>query len=388
MHNTIKLLLALCLLVVIGCEKENTVPTPPPAPTPTDDTRNIVQAENAFTQLFSVTAYGTAMAALQQAGIPTPCGSAQYYNVTGGYGITLDFDNCTLAPGLVVDGTLDFETFGATNPSDNDANTDLYFTSFTINGCEIINLSPGSFIRFTDIADPTSSYDLYEVFAPQTFRVNHTLDNNYTIFMPFNTNNIPQEDRVHLKVRTDPKLDADFSVDNASAFLDELYNTEFTLKIEERPNATGQSDDRWRARTFTQGGEYVQTLQLITETDPGNSDLEDIDGLKLSMQCGHFKGGTLILNKSIDVDFDGDGEQQSLGCFYPFQEYNFDYDMQPGDVHKDPIDCSYTLPPADTEACDGWALRTNYGVCTSTVCTVCNSPAQTLNPDCQVVECW
>jgi len=379
--NKINLFFAIFLLtfLTIGCEKNVEIPEPStPVAVAAEDTRNIVQTQDAIAQLFSVTAYSRAFAELQQQGIPAPCGTPAFFEVENGNGFQIDFDNCTLGTDLIVDGFIRFETFGGDDPSNNDTNTDLYFTEFTINGCTIINLSPGSFIRFQDVAAPNAGYDLFEVFTPQTFRVNHNLDNNYTLYLPFNTIGIPQDEQVHLKIRTDPSLNINYTSSTPQAFLDSLYNVEFTLKIEERPNATGLSDDRWRAQTYTQAGVSVQNLQLLTDSDPNNTNLEDIEGLKMSLACGHFKGGRLILDKEI----------AGVGCYYPYQIFDFDYDMQSGDMHLDPIDCNYTLAAGDTESCDGWAVRTNYGECSSTICSVCSDLNQRPMPVCKKVQCW
>jgi len=403
MKNLIGSFLILFILVLLssGCKKETTTPVAPASLVSPDDTRNIVQTQDAIAQLFSVTAYSQAIAQMQMQGIPTPCGVAKDIGVSGGQGIEITFDNCSLATGLVVDGTLRFETFESPNPptpaiplspsNSGGVKTHLIFSTFTINGCTITNLSAGSFIVFRDVADNNAGYDLFQVYAPQTFRVDHTLDDGYTIFVPFNSTGIPEESVAHLKVRTDPSLNVTFAGNSPTEFLDELYNVELTLKIENRPVTDPPGlpfSNRWRALTYTSSGEKVQNLQLrtgSTSSDPSN---EDIEGLKMSLQCGHFKGGTLILDKEIRTDFNNDGIIDDTGCFYPYQIFDFDYDMQSGDQHLDVIDCNYSLPTEDAESCDGWAIRTNYGDCSSTICSVCNQLNQRPDPVCQKVQCW
>lgn len=374
----------LCLFT--DCKKEEA----PVTPETTDIQQHVdpvLEAQNTFSQLFSVAVYGQAAFQSQLfLNTPPPCGTSSFpTNNSGGSSIEIVFNDCVLATGLKVDGTVRFEVFGSDSPSTNPTagnpvNTKLFFNTITINDRVIQNLSPGSFIEFRDIADPAAGYDLFEVFTPQTFRVQHTSNSNYTDYLPFETLNIPQENQVHLKLKIEPSISVDFTNNTPAEFWDDLYNKEFTLKVEKRPVGFTDNgfveDNFWRARTYTSSGSSVQNLQLLTQSD-ASTPLDDIDGLRFSLQCGYFKGGTLITNKEI----------AGVGCYYPFATYDFGYNMMSGDMEGDAIDCNTTTT---TEGdCDIWAIRKSYGDCPVASCTICNDLTPSNRPlTCDIVKCF
>lgn len=382
----------LLLVTAFGCRKEK-LETPQEAE-PLLNVDPVIEAENIFSQLFSVATYAQYALAVPNTASAPACSTPTFFSVPGGYGLNIDFDNCTLAPGLVVDGTIDFQLFGSNSPSTNPTpgnpvNTQLFFNNIVINGRSIQNLSTGSFVEFRDIADPVAGYDLFEVVSPQTFRVTHVDNPYYTDFIPFETFDVPDAQKVHLKLKIAPSISTNFTDNTAEEILDDLFAKEFTLKIEKKPSGfdmtnSNLDDDFWRANTYpVSGGSIIQSLQLITQSDPAFP-ADDIEGLSFSLQCGYFKGGTLITSKAILADFGGG---LSPICYYPFESYDFGYNMMPGDEEGDAIDCTAT--GAVNGDCDIWAIRKSFGDCSSTICSVCQDISPANRPlTCTIVKCF
>lgn len=377
--NSALLLFAL-ILISQGCKKEEVQPQVEPVVF--DDATKVVQDQDVISQLFVVAGYAQAIGAAQaqNQNFRMTCGTATFPTdcPSGSTGcVEIDFADCILLPsGLKLNGTLRFETFGTSNPSDNSpANTLLKFSSFTIND-RIISLPPNTFIRFQDIAAPTAGYDLFEVFSSaDEIEVQHLLDGNTTKYIPFKKATSASPEPIHIKLRVEPSLNVVYSsTTNPQDFLLDLLAKDFIMKLEKQPGSDGSAPAHlWQAITFNSVGAPIQELHLITAEDNNSTDPFDIKGLKFNLQCQHFTNGILSIEK-----------RASAGCYYKYRDYDFGY------VSGAPVVCAEQTG----NVCDDFVLLTEYtggSGCNLNVFIPtgqCKNINDFCTPECRSIQCF